>query len=58
MCGIFGIWHHGQSFDAGALERATTAIRHRGPDDEGYLLVNTQTCATALCGGLDTNSEL
>lgn len=58
MCGIFGIWHHGQSLDVGALERATTAIRHRGPDDEGYLLVNTQTGATALCGGRDTNSEL
>lgn len=29
--------------DISSLIRATRAIRHRGPDDEGYLLVNTKS---------------
>src|ERR1044072_4836367 len=41
-----------------AAARATTAIRHRGPDDEGYLLVDTRSGRTELCGGNDTTSEL
>lgn len=59
MCGIFGIWHHdGRAVDLGALERATSALRHRGPDDEGYLLVATRTGRTALCGGPATPAAL
>ena len=44
--------------DLGALERATTALRHRGPDDEGYLLVATRTGRTVLCGGPATPAAL
>jgi asparagine synthase (glutamine-hydrolysing) len=59
MCGISGIWQYrNQSIDVRAVERAATALSHRGPDDEGYLLVNTQTKRTVLCGGQDTNPEL
>ena len=59
MCGIFGIWNlDGSGVDVAAMVRATTAIRHRGPDDEGYLLINTRTGRTELCGGKDTTSEL
>src|SRR5690348_12441710 len=40
MCGIAGFWdstHHFRADDAGAvLRRMTGAIRHRGPDDEGF----------------------
>ncbi|HKZ09595.1 MAG TPA: asparagine synthase (glutamine-hydrolyzing) [Rhodanobacteraceae bacterium] len=40
MCGIAGFWdstHHFRADDAGAvLRRMTDAIRHRGPDDEGF----------------------
>jgi len=40
MCGIAGFWdstHHFRADDAGAvLQRMTDAIRHRGPDDEGF----------------------
>lgn len=59
MCGIFGIWQReGNPLDPCVLWRATETIRHRGPDDEGYLLVNDATGQTAHCGGGDTPSEL
>src|ERR1700741_3372635 len=59
MCGIFGVWNlDGSGGDVAAVLRATTAIRHRGPDDEGYLLINTRSGRTELCGGKDTTSEL
>jgi asparagine synthase (glutamine-hydrolysing) len=42
MCGIYGQWDAtGGAIDVAAVRAATTAIRHRGPDDEGYLLVDT-----------------
>ncbi len=43
MCGIVGIWNlDSQAVDLDALRRATNAIRHRGPNDEGYLLADTR----------------
>jgi len=38
MCGICGIFNYGtgEPADAAALRRATDAMRHRGPDDEGH----------------------
>ena len=59
MCGILGIWHQdGKPIDLQALKRATTVLAHRGPDDEGYLLVNTRSGRTELCGGASTAPEL
>jgi len=59
MCGIFGIWHRdGKPVDLLTVRKATTLLRHRGPDDEGYLLVNTQTGCVVACGGRDTDSRL
>ncbi|MDQ3706563.1 MAG: asparagine synthase (glutamine-hydrolyzing) [Chloroflexota bacterium] len=59
MCGICGIWHQdGKPVDVTSLRRATTAMRHRGPNDEGYLLVDTRSDRTVLCGGEDTAPEL
>lgn len=59
MCGIFGIWNFDKhSVDTAAVERATSTLRHRGPDDEGYLFVNTRTGRTVPCAGSDTTSEL
>ena len=37
MCGIAGFFSANQ-LQAGVLQRMTDAIRHRGPDDEGYCL--------------------
>jgi asparagine synthase (glutamine-hydrolysing) len=59
MCGIVGIWNlDGHPVDLAALRRATTVIRHRGPDDEGYLLVNARKDGVVSCGGPDTDPDL
>jgi asparagine synthase (glutamine-hydrolysing) len=59
MCGIFGIWHFdGQSVDLAALRAATTTLRHRGPDDEGYLLADTRRGNVLSCAGDDTDRRL
>src|SRR5687768_11112711 len=59
MCGIFGIWNlDGAPVDLGLLRLANDSIRHRGPDDEGYLLVNTRTASAQSCAGPDTDRRL
>jgi asparagine synthase (glutamine-hydrolysing) len=59
MCGIYGIWNtDGRPVDLGALRRATTTLRHRGPDDEGYVLdVGTGHGAVSY-GGEDAEAAL
>lgn len=59
MCGIYGIWHtNGRPVDPAALQRATTRLRHRGPDDEGYLMAATRSGAALLHAGPDTDARL
>ena len=59
MCGIFGLWQRdGQPVDRVALARATGGLRHRGPDDEGYLLANTRGGGVVHCGGPDSDPAL
>lgn len=59
MCGIYGIWNtNGQTVDLRAVQQALHSLRHRGPDDEGYLLVDTKAGRVVLCGGDDTRPEL
>lgn len=51
MCGIAGVFSP-TGFDIGDLVGMTSVIRHRGPDDEGYVLLDGEE---ALClGGKDT----
>src|SRR5260370_13411252 len=41
MCGVTGIFHYGEPdrpADRAALVRMTRALRHRGPDGEGFFL--------------------
>lgn len=55
MCGIFGVWHReGGRVDVERLQSAVGSMRHRGPDDEGYLLVDTRSGRAVECGGDDT----
>src|SRR5215213_1410567 len=59
MCGIVGIWRlDGAAVGPASMRSSTGAIRHRGPDDEGYLLVNTRAGRTISCGGPDTEHRL
>ena len=58
MCGILGVWNRGGAVDLRAMERSLSMLRHRGPDDEGYLLAATQEGRRIHCGGKDTRDEL
>jgi asparagine synthase (glutamine-hydrolysing) len=40
MCGICGIVEYDGGVDRNALARMTAALRHRGPDDEGFHVSN------------------
>jgi len=40
MCGIFGIISN-KEINTNKLKSVSKTISHRGPDDEGYLLFNT-----------------
>ncbi len=59
MCGIFGVWNtRRQRLDLDALLGSLRSIRHRGPDDEGYLLVNSVEGSFAACLGPDSDAGL
>jgi asparagine synthase (glutamine-hydrolysing) len=59
MCGIVGFCAtSGASVDVAALERAVTRIRHRGPDDEGYMLFDAASGSTVAARGRDTDPSL
>ena len=56
MCGILGIVEQAHSVvNLTEARRALASIRHRGPDDEGYLLYNSAEGVVQPCGGSDTN---
>lgn len=55
MCGICGVLSHkGKPADLPSLKKALAALRHRGPDDEGYLLVDVNPGCHISCRGKDT----
>ncbi len=55
MCGIFGVWNvQKRPLDLQAILNSVNSIRHRGPDDEGFLLVDTETQDAAPCSGSDS----
>lgn len=59
MCGIVGVYNtQKQPIDLETFFKSTEAIRHRGPDDEGYLLVNSSQGIVVPCGGENTDSRL
>jgi asparagine synthase (glutamine-hydrolysing) len=57
MCGIAGlIAPHGQA-DLGRLQAMARLMRHRGPDDEGVVLLDPRGGAALTMGGPDTPRE-
>ncbi|QEG38657.1 asparagine synthase (glutamine-hydrolyzing) [Roseimaritima ulvae] len=50
MCGVFACVQRGASIQVADLVAATTLIRHRGPDDEGYVLIDEAGRAKPLRG--------
>ncbi len=59
MCGIAGIYSlYGQPADQQLLRRMTDLIRHRGPDDEGYCLIDTASGQAVPAAGRETVPEL
>ena len=58
MCGITGIVNFNGRVDGivGHLKNMTDAIRHRGPDGEGYLLFNGLEVVSAY--GKDTKESI
>lgn len=59
MCGISGIYSlKADVVDQNLLKQMTDLIRHRGPDDEGYVLLKTGDGKAVYASGEDTISEL
>jgi len=55
MCGITGIvTFNNSSTPLANIKQMTTALRHRGPDDEGFAFFYPNENSTVLYGGSDT----
>jgi asparagine synthase (glutamine-hydrolysing) len=59
MCGIAGIFNlDGTTIRAAELSRMNHSISHRGPDDEGYVLINSRRNQSLTFAGEATCPEL
>ena len=59
MCGIVGLIKFDYSLiNIELFYKMTNLLRHRGPDDEGYLFVNAKTNRFITAGGADTPANL
>ncbi len=54
MCGIAGLLHSDDRVDLGRLHHMSRLLRHRGPDDEGMVLIDPAAGAALPLGGPDT----
>jgi asparagine synthase (glutamine-hydrolysing) len=54
MCGITGIVALGRSLRPSLIEEANRSLRHRGPDDEGYVVFDAESRAAAHHHGDDS----
>ena len=59
MCGIYGVWNvEKRPLDLGTLLKSVNSIRHRGPDDEGFLLIDTEKKEPFPCLGPESVLQL
>ncbi len=59
MCGIVGFWQRDRTaVNLHSLQTATQRLRHRGPDDAGYLLINTAQGRIEPCADSERNAGL
>ena len=59
MCGIAGYYINGfQSNSAVDLIRMTRVLRHRGPDDEGFVLINTHNGKKLDASGRESDPKV
>ena len=56
MCGISGIVNN-QGIDPLSIKKMTDVIQHRGPDDEGFLLITSDN-EKLVAGGRDTVNDV
>jgi len=54
MCGIAGVWTRKKRAEPLWIIKITDAIKHRGPDDEGFLAINTRTKKIFPLSGKDS----
>ncbi len=55
MCGIAGLIDlDGRPIEPELLKAMTDAIRHRGPDDDGYVLIDQRTARVKAYAGMDS----
>jgi asparagine synthase (glutamine-hydrolysing) len=59
MCGIAGVINlSGHPIDPRLLAMMTRAVRHRGPDDEGYVLIDQASGRAEAYTGADSPGEI
>lgn len=58
MCGIAGLYDAHQPVDLGRLHEMNRLLRHRGPDDEGTVLVDPRHGRALALGGADTPDDV
>src|SRR2546426_8731228 len=58
MCGIAGLYQPGGRVDLGRLQHMSRLQSHRGPDDEGVVLIDPASGAARPLGGPDTPREV
>jgi asparagine synthase (glutamine-hydrolysing) len=54
MCGIAGIYSFKGKIENNLIKKMTDTLMHRGPDDEGFLAINTETNEMTPLAGPDS----
>ena len=58
MCGIVAVWNRdGRPIEVDRLRNGVEALAHRGPDGEGYVLIDTRSGGFVECAGRESPSD-